>query len=208
MATPLFAVLKNNQPDPITLPHPLAGVLQGGEQIFTRYSPKRLQWLLDRTDSVRVRQLQILPPRTNMREADISTLSPPRDYFDGACYTPLATVVPITWRLPGADATAIPADQFQPGVWQGLMQVQAAEEGGAGFSCFTRLLRFKVDTTGAIVNATAVSQTVGTDTETDAATDLTVTFAAAGITVSGTGVALKNYRWTATIDFSTVLVNA
>ena len=110
----------------------------------------------------------------------------------------------MSWRLPEGIGPLLTAGQFQLGAYEIDMKVIGAREGGADFSVYRRLVRFQVVSTG-IDSVNAVTQTLGTDTETDAATALSVVITAGGIDVQVRGVAAKNYRWSASVDVSMCL---
>ena len=201
------AHLKNNPPDPIALPHPFAGVLQPGEMITTRFSPVRARYLIDADRGInsQVRQITVDQGPPVPLEESVSAHTPPRDYFQGAVRTSGAVTSSMSWRLPEGVGPLLTAGQFQLGAYELDMKVIGAREGGAAdFSVYRRLVRFQVVSTG-IDSVNAVTQTLGTDTETDAATALSVVITAGGIDVQVTGVAAKNYRWSASVDVSMCL---
>ena len=206
------AHLKNNTPDPIALPHPFAGILQPGEMITTRFSPVRARYLIDadRGNNSQVRQVTIDQGPPVPLEESVSAHTPPRDYFQGAARTSGAATSSVSWRLPEGTGPLLTAAQFQLGAYELDLKVIGVREGGAGgagYSVYRRLVRVQVVSTG-IDSANAVTQTLGTDTETDAATALSVVIAAAGIDVQVTGVAAKDYRWSASADVTMCLGTA
>jgi len=200
------ARLKNNTPDPMALPAPFSGILQPGEVINARFSPKRARYLIDNDHGInsQVRQVTIEQGPPGPLEESVSAHTPPRDYFSGYCRTSGAVTSSVVWRLPEGDGPLLTAAQFQLGAYEIDLKVIGAREGAAGFSVFRRLLRFQVVGAG-IDSGTAVTQTLGTDTETDAGTALAVVFSASGIDVQPTGIALKNYRWSASADVTMCL---
>ena len=113
----------------------------------------------------------------------------------------------MSWRLPEGIGPLLTAAQFQLGAYELDLKVVGVREGGADYSVYRRLVRFQVVSTG-IDSANAVTQTLGTDTETDAATALSVVIAAASIDVQVTGVAAKDYRWSASVDVTMCLGTA
>lgn len=203
------AHLKNNTPDPIALPHPFAGILQPGEMITTRFSPVRARYLIDadRGNNSQVRQVTIDQGPPVPLEESVSAHTPPRDYFQGAARTSGAATSSVSWRLPEGIGPLLTAAQFQLGAYELDLKVIGVREGGADYSVYRRLVRFQVVSTG-IDSANAVTQTLGTDTETDAATALSVVIAAASIDVQVTGVAAKDYRWSASADVTMCLGTA
>jgi len=200
------AHLKNNTPDPIALPHPFAGVLQPGEMITTRFSPVRARYLIDADRGInsQVRQITVDQGPPVPLEESVSAHTPPRDYFQGAVRTSGAVTSSMSWRLPEGIGPLLTAGQFQLGAYEIDMKVIGAREGGADFSVYRRLVRFQVVSTG-IDSVNAVTQTLGTDTETDASTALSVVITAGSIDVQVTGVAAKNYRWSASVDVAMCL---
>lgn len=200
------AQLKNATEYPLTLPAPFAGVLKPGEQINTRFSPKRARYLLDleRGPGSQVRQVVVNQGPPTPLEETVSAHTPPRDYFQGACRTSGAVTASMVWRLPEADGPLLPAGEFQLGAYELDLKVIGVREAGANFSVFRRLVRFQIVSTG-IDSVNAVTQTLGTDTETDAATALSVVLTAGGIDVQVTGVAAKNYRWAVSCDVAMCL---
>lgn len=203
------AHLKNNTPDPIALPHPFAGILQPGEMITTRFSPVRARYLIDadRGNNSQVRQVTIDQGPPVPLEESVSAHTPPRDYFQGAARTSGAATSSVSWRLPEGIGPLLTAVQFQLGAYELDLKVIGVREGGADYSVYRRLVRFQVVSTG-IDSANAVTQTLGTDTETDAATALSVVIAAASVDVQVTGVAAKDYRWSASVDVTMCLGTA
>lgn len=202
------ARFKNNTPDPMALPAPFSGILQPGEVINARFSPKRARYLIDNDHGInsQVRQVTIEQGPPGPLEESVSAHTPPRDYFSGYCRTSDAVTASVVWRLPEGDGPLLTAAQFQLGTYEIDLKVIGSREGAANFSVFRRLVRFQVVGAGAgIDSANAVTQTLGTDTETDAATALSVVLSASGIDVQVTGVALKNYRWSASADVAMCL---
>lgn len=199
--------LKNAGIYPITLPFPFQGVLRAGEEILTRYSVERLRWLIDQVKfpaTNAVRELKIRQGRVNAQEADISDLSPPRDYFHGYCRTVDASPpAKILWKLDLNDSERLPASVFNTGAHQIRLTVVGARKGASDFSAYERLIRFQVDpSSGSIINA--VTQTIGADTNTDA-TAISVTVTASGVEVQMSGVLAKTYDWSAEAYVSSVI---
>jgi hypothetical protein len=203
-----YGILKNNQPIPCTLPFPLAGVLKGGEQINTRYSPERLRQLLDCLPGPRVsvRELEIFTGNGVPAEALISAKSPPRDYFKGSAITVGAVNAFIAFDQPieSTSTTQLLAANLLPGSYSGFLTLIGSKVGAAGVSAFRRLITFQVLADGTIDSSNAAASTVGTDVEVDAGTDITLSFSTLYLAVQATGVAATTYNWTCAIDFTQV----
>ena len=199
-----LAMLKNYQPYFCTLPHPLAGVLAPGECITTRYSTARLGFLLGLgaqapdKDVLRALVVTAGPDSADFAESNISSKSPPRDYFAGYAQTEGAETVSIAWRAEGAPL-AIRATSFAPNsVVMGVLTIAGNAADGTNYATYQRSVRLVIGPNQTIVASNF--QVVGTDVETQAAANVTLTAAASGLTVDMLGVAGETYRWTASFD--------
>lgn len=207
---PALAIVRNNSPWPLPLPFPFAGTLGAGEQILTRYTAERARFLLDGGDfgstPGTIRELVVnTAQRDSATESDISPKSPPRDVFFGAVVTKNANVARILWRVPKGPADALVAAQFQPGAYRATLTVQGAKKGGAAFSAYTRLIDFQVLADGTIDSGTAVGQVLGTDTETNPATNISIGITPAMIIIGVVGIAAEDWLWSATMATSMVI---
>lgn len=198
-----LAVLTNHQPYLCTLPHPLAGVLAPGEVITTRYSTARLSFLLGLgappdKDVGRALVVSSGPDSADTDESRISSKSPPRDYFAGYAKTVGATSAPIAWRAEGAPLF-VPATAFAPNsVAFGVLTIAANAADGTNYATYQRSVRLVIGPNQTIVASDV--QVVGTDVETQAGANVTLTAGASGLSVSVLGVAGETYRWTASYD--------
>ena len=205
-----LSMVRNNSPWPITLPAPFAGILGAGEQILTRYGAARSRFLLDGGNFApdqkgHIRELVVTTvQRTNPSEADISPKSPPRDIFFGYATTPDDDPLRLQWRVPGGLANSVKAAQLQPGAARATLTVRTAQTGGSNFSTFTRFIDFQVLADGTIAG-TSVVQTLGVNTETDAATNIVVTVNSTEIVVEVVGLAGQVMQWAASLELSTVI---
>lgn len=206
------SLLLNNQPRPLTLPYPLAGTLRPGEQVVTRYSPERLRQLIDCSSGQdeTVRDLVVKVADGAPIESQIGQHSPPRDYFYGTVDTTGAVSNRIVWRLPrnaGGDGPEIGALLLAPGMYSGWLIVMAGKHATlGGTQAYTRKVAFQIlNNNGTISLINGNSQTIGTDVETDAAADITVTFASSGIQVTCLGVASATHSWSASLDLRSAL---
>lgn len=201
-------ILKNNEPTPLTLPFPMAGVLKGGEQIITRYTPERLRQLLDCLPGpqVSVRELQILTGSGVPAESRISAKSPPRDFFKGHAVTVGATSAYIAWEQPveNTSATQLLATNLLPGSYSGFLTLIGSSVGAAGVSAYRRLIAFQILADGTLDSSNAGASVLGTDVEVDAGTDIVLSFSTLYMAVQGTGAAGTTYNWSATLEFSQV----
>ncbi|TXH11835.1 MAG: hypothetical protein E6R03_14020 [Hyphomicrobiaceae bacterium] len=202
------AILKNNQPIPCTLPYPLAGVLRGGEQIVTRYTPARMRQLLDCQPGPApdARELQIISAPGVPSESAISGKSIPRDFFSGSVSTTGAVTSSIVWKVPAGagDGTTLRATNLLPGSYSGFLTLLGSSVGAAGVSAYRRLITFQILADGTLDSSNATASTVGTDVEVDAGTDITLSFDTTYFRVQATGAAGTTYNWIATFDLSVV----
>ena len=194
-----FAYLKNNQPIPCALPYPLAGVLKPGERILTRYHSERLIQILNGDGPADVvRELQIDQGPVNATELDFSQHSPGRDFFRGSVRTTQVETVPLLIVQAGfqSGAPGLRRDQFQPGTYEADLTIKAYRESATvGYGTYRRLVRFHIAQDGTAT--TTADNTIGTDRESDAGLDGTVTNPGGlyCFVANAVGIAAVNFRW-------------
>lgn len=205
-----FAYLKNNQPYTCTLPFPMAGVLKPGERILTRYSSDRLIQILNGDGPSDVaRELQVDQGPYNASETDFSEHSPGRDYFRGDVRTTDTTTTPISIVQAGYAAGStgsfgLRLDQFQPGTYEADLTVKGFREGTTvGYGVYRRLVRFHIAPDGT-ATVTAVD-TIGTDRESDAGLNATITTPGAPYVFVANAVGIAaNFRWGVDININQI----
>ena len=196
-----LARLRNNQPYQAPLPFPLAGVLDPGEVIVTRYSTERLLFLLGLTDRVDLRALVVEagPDSASTPESAISSKSPPRDYFGGYATTVEGASTPIIWRAQNAPTSIKPSLFVPNSSVTGILTVTGNAADGTNFASYRRVVTMLIGSDGTL--ASSNSYTLGTDYETQGGTNVTLAFSGStGMTATVLGVAGETYRWTASFE--------
>ena len=210
MPAPLpFCRLKNNQPDPITLPFPLAGVLAGGETILTRYNQARLLFLLNGDGPAdQCRQLQLSTGPRSAAEADFSRHSPGRDYFRGIVRTTDAAATAAVFAQAGGSFPGVRLDQLQPGAYDldVVIKGYARDVAPGSVAVYRRRAVVAVLQDGTL-GGLQLAGTLGTDVEYDAGMNGAVN-SPGGVYAFGvlvTGVAATNIDWA--VDVAVTSVN-
>lgn len=202
-----LAVLRNNSPYYMTLPYPLAGVLAPGEVIVTRYTTERLGFLLGLTDRSEVRTLVVTtgPDSGTVDESKISPKSPPRDFFAGYAETVNAASAPITWHAQGRPSDLKSTLFTANSAVTGILTIAGNAADGTNVASYRRQVTMLFGADGTLVASSAL--TIGTDYETQAGTNVTLTFPTSGMVATVLGVAGETYRWTASFDVQAYSLN-